>query len=137
MFENFTWKTSLKCVPVKYPSPQGIVILSHQRQILSQRQPSAVKELRPSVTRRQSSEYSIIVNSQLSILLGKRRHRENDIEILSRKNFHKILVLYLYLRNVNLPGLDRSKYIFHPLCIYIFHPLCNASQNGENLIYRK
>lgn len=55
MDENFTCKTFLKYVPIKYSSPLGAVLPVHQRQLPSQRQPSAVGDGRLSITRLQGT----------------------------------------------------------------------------------
>lgn len=80
-------------MPVKYPSPQGQFFPTHQRQLLFQRQPSAVGELGSSVTWRQGPQYSIIGDCHyLHYLEREDKERSNPKATLSRKNVHKIFV---------------------------------------------
>ena len=71
-------------MPVKYLSPRGQFFPTHQRQLLFQRQPSAVGELGPSVTWRQGPQYSIIGDSHYPHYL-EREDKERSTSWRSRE----------------------------------------------------
>lgn len=103
-------------MPVKYPSPQGQFFPTHQRQLLFQRQPSAVGELGPSVTWRQGPQYSIIGDCHyLHYLEREEKERSNPKQHFLERMFIK----YLYiqdLENVSLSDSDKPKYIPFSIC---------------------